>query len=238
MAWIAITATCFSSESHAPTQRLALKGGFETTSNVSKGGTILHATTVAKVTLLILIAILLLMIRNVFAIDPQVWKTMYVRVENDRQVECLAHLAKEIWANHFGGTIAKDTLDVIIETAQSKEAIEKQMNDGLFYYLIPGKRSPVGYFAYRLSVPKGELFLSKLYILATERRKGLGRQVLQHLETICRDNALSNIQLTVYPKNTSAIESYKKLGFRTAGTIHRDLGNGIAFDDILMKKTI
>jgi hypothetical protein len=36
-------------------------------SNVSKEDTIMHATTVAKVTLLILIAILLLMIRNVFA---------------------------------------------------------------------------------------------------------------------------------------------------------------------------
>jgi hypothetical protein len=73
MAWIAITTACFSSESHAPTQGLGLKGGFETTSNVSKGGTIMHATTAAKVTLLVLIAILLLMIRNVFAIDPQVW---------------------------------------------------------------------------------------------------------------------------------------------------------------------
>lgn len=33
----------------------------------------MHAATVAKVTLLILIAILIWMIRNVFAIVPQVW---------------------------------------------------------------------------------------------------------------------------------------------------------------------
>jgi ribosomal protein S18 acetylase RimI-like enzyme len=163
---------------------------------------------------------------------------MYIKVENDRQIECLTRLAKKIWTNHFGRMIAKEILDVIIETVQSKEAIVEQMNDGLLYYLIPGKRSPVGYFGYRVSVSKGELFLSKLYILSTERRKGIGGQVLRHLETICRDKALSNIHLTVYPKNTSAIESYKKLGFRPAGTIHRDLGNGIAFDDILMQKTI
>lgn len=36
----------------------------------------MHATTVAKVTLLILIAILLLMIRNVFATEPQEWNWM------------------------------------------------------------------------------------------------------------------------------------------------------------------
>ena len=163
---------------------------------------------------------------------------MYIKVENDCQVECLTHLAKEIWTNHFGRMIARETLEAIIETVQSKEAVVKQMNDGLLYYLIPGKRSPVGYFGYSLSVLKDELFLSKLYILATERRKGLGRQVLRHLETVCRDNALSTIRLTVYPKNTSAIESYKKLGFHIAGTIHRDLGNGIAFDDIVMQKAI
>lgn len=163
---------------------------------------------------------------------------MYIKVENDCQIECLARLAKEIWTEHFGRIIAKETLDVIIETVQSKEAIAKQMNDGFLYYLIPGKRSPVGYFAYRLSVSQGELFLSKLYIHATERRKGLGRRVLQHLETICRDNSLLTICLTVYPKNTSAIESYKRLGFQTTGTIQRDLGNGIAFHDIVMLKAI
>jgi hypothetical protein len=39
----------------------------------NKGGAIMQAATVAKVTLMILIAVLVLMIRNVFAIEPQVW---------------------------------------------------------------------------------------------------------------------------------------------------------------------
>jgi hypothetical protein len=85
---------------------------------------------------------------------------MYIKVENERQVERLAQLAKEIWTNHFGLMFTRDILDVIIETIQSKEAIAKQMDDGLLYYLIPGKHSPVGYFAYRLSESKDELFLN------------------------------------------------------------------------------
>jgi ribosomal protein S18 acetylase RimI-like enzyme len=132
----------------------------------------------------------------------------------------------------------KQILEVIIKTVQSKEAISKQMDDGLSYYLIPGESTPVGYFAYCLSGPESELFLSKLYILEAERRKGIGRQVLRYLEMICRKESISRMRLTVFHKNTSAIEAYTKLGFETAGTIHRDLGNGIAFDDILMQKTI
>lgn len=163
---------------------------------------------------------------------------MYIEVKNDSQVELLAQLAKEIWTTHFSRMITREILEVIIEAVQSKEAIAKQMDDGLLYYLIPGKRSPAGYFAYSFSVPESELFLSKLYILEEERSKGIGRQVLRHLETICRDESISRIRLTVYHKNTSAIEAYKKMGFNPSGTIHRDLGNGIAFDDILMQKAI
>ncbi len=163
---------------------------------------------------------------------------MYIKVENDRQIERLACLAREIWTNHFGPMFSRKILNVIIERVQSKEAIAEQMDDGLSYYLIPGKRSPVGYFAYSLSAPESELFLSKLYVLASERRKGVGWQVIRHLESICRNETLSTIRLTVYHKNTSAVEAYRKMGFNTLGTIHRDLGNGIAFDDIVMQKTI
>lgn len=163
---------------------------------------------------------------------------MYIKVENDNQVARVAQLAKEIWTDHFGRMIAKAILDEIIEIVQSKEAIAKQIDDGFLYYLIPGQTSAAGYFAYSISVPESELFLSKLYILSTERRKGFVGQALRHLETICRNGSISRIHLTVFNNNTTAIEAYKKLGFETAGTIHRDLGNGIAFDDILMQKTI
>ncbi len=53
----------------------------------------MHATTAAKVTLLILIAILLLMIRNVFAIEPQAW---------DRLDQCSESVSRfEAEPNHF-----------------------------------------------------------------------------------------------------------------------------------------
>lgn len=35
-----------------------------------------------------------------------------------------------------------------------------------------------------------------------------------------------------------AMEAYRRMGFNAAGTIHRDLGDGLEFDDIQMQKTI
>jgi ribosomal protein S18 acetylase RimI-like enzyme len=163
---------------------------------------------------------------------------MYVAVENDRQIERVARLAKEIWTNHFSQMIGKDILDLIIDHVQSKEAIKKQIDDGFLYYLIPGHSMPVGYFAYRISKQEGELHLSKLYILASQRRKGIGRQVLQHLEKICKIESLLKLSLTVYDKNTSAINAYQKMGFISTGTISRDLGNGIVLKDYRMEKSV
>jgi ribosomal protein S18 acetylase RimI-like enzyme len=163
---------------------------------------------------------------------------MYSAVKNDRQIELVERLAKEIWTNHFGQLIEKEILDLIIDHVQSKEAINKQIEDGFLYYLIPGQHAPVGYFAYRICKPQSELFLSKLYILASHRRKGIGRQVLQHLEQICKKETILKMSLTVFDKNTSAISAYQKMGFKARGTISRELGNGFISIDYRMEKSV
>ena len=163
---------------------------------------------------------------------------MYILVDNENKIERLATLARQIWSNHFGQMIAADILDLVIKNVQSKEAIASQIKDGFLYYLIPGQHEPVGYFAYRVSASESNLFLSKLYLLASERKKGIGRQVVRHLEQLCNQEKISTISLTVYEKNDSAIKAYQSMGFKKTGIITRDLGDGISADDIRMEKSV
>jgi ribosomal protein S18 acetylase RimI-like enzyme len=164
--------------------------------------------------------------------------SMYIKIEQEHQIELVAQLAREIWTDHFGGMFPEGILEQIIDRVQSKTAISRQIAEGVVYCLIPGARVPAGYFAYRMSEPERELFLSKLYIRSSERRKGIGRQVVRHLEAICRQEELSTMRLTVYHQNTGAMDAYRRMGFNAAGTIHRDLGDGLEFNDIQMQKTI
>lgn len=106
---------------------------------------------------------------------------MYIKVEQDHQIELVVRLAREIWTDHFSGMFSQRILDRV----QSKAAIYRQIAEGFVYRLIPGAHAPAGYFAYRTSGPERELFLSKLYIRSSERKKGIGRQVVRHLEAIC-----------------------------------------------------
>ncbi len=177
--------------------------------------------------------------RSLFAdIRQTLYLHMYSEIKNKRQIKLLETLAHEIWMNHFEPMFENGILEYLFDKVQSKEAISDQIKEGYSYYFINGKHSPVGYFAYKLSITKNELFLSKLYILSSERKKGIGKRVINFLEEICKENNVSRFTLTVYHKNLSAIKAYEKLGFKNMGLIKRDIGNNIIINDYQMEKSV
>lgn len=163
---------------------------------------------------------------------------MYLEVKNNRQIKLLTGLAKEIWWDYFGPMVGTEWLPKIIDGVQSETAIVRQISEGYHYYLIYIKETPVGYFAYRVNASEGELFLSKLYIISSERSKGCGKKIMHHLEAICARQKISKIRLTVFHKNKKAIEVYESQGFQVTGPITRDLGKGIIINDCEMEKTL
>ena len=161
---------------------------------------------------------------------------MYIKVENENQIDLLARFAKEIWTSYFGPMFENNVLEYLIDTVQSKVSISNQIKEGYLYYFIKIKDKEVGYFAYKLNI--NELFLSKLYILSSERRKGIGKQVIGYLEEICKNHNIKKFALTVFHKNLGAIKAYEKTGFKKMGLIKRDFGKGIVMNDYRMEKTV
>lgn len=161
---------------------------------------------------------------------------MYIKVENKNQVNYLAKLAKEIWMDYFESMFEKNVLEYLFEQVQSKYSILNQIEEGYLYHFIKIDNKIVGYFGYK--VLESELFLSKLYILSSERRKGIGKQVIKYLEEICREKNIAIFSLTVFHKNSGAIKAYEKTGFKNMGLINRDIGNGIIIKDYKMEKEV
>ena len=163
---------------------------------------------------------------------------MYVKVETENQIETLTDLAEKIWSNHFGPMFEPKVLEHLINIVQSKQAITDQIKDGYRYYFIQIEKTQVGYFAYKLDKPNRKLFLSKLYITPGQRKKGIGTQVINHLEEICKTHNLSKITLTVLNKNQSAVNAYEKIGFRKTGLIERIFDKDLICNDYEMVKSI
>lgn len=165
-------------------------------------------------------------------------KPKITKVSDKNLIPVVETLAHSIWREYFVPIIGSPQVEYMLEKFQSRQAILNQIEkDGFIYYLLEDKNgNRVGYFAV---VPQQkELFLSKLYVTAENRGKGYGRCALEFIETLARDNGLSNITLTVNKNNTGSINAYKKLGFVITNSLVTDIGNGFVMDDYKMEKPI
>ncbi|MEG0504169.1 MAG: GNAT family N-acetyltransferase, partial [Raoultibacter sp.] len=82
------------------------------------------------------------------------------------------------------------------------------------------------------------LFISKIYLFESERRKGYASRTVRFFERLCSMRNLEYMFLTVNKHNELALRAYKKLGFETVDAVETDIGNGFVMDDYIMEKAI
>jgi diamine N-acetyltransferase len=163
-------------------------------------------------------------------------KAMFVSVLTEKQVEIVEALAREIWTEHYIPIIGKEQVEYMLKRFQSRQAIAEQIKTGVLYFLIREHDEFIGYLAVQ---PTGnELFLSKIYVKCSRRGEGHGRKAVQFTETLAKERRLSKITLTVNKNNVHSIRAYEKLGFKTAGPVIQDIGDGFVMDDYKMGKNL
>jgi len=162
---------------------------------------------------------------------------MIIEVTDQRQIDIVASLAKEIWTECYTPIIGRDQVEYMLCTFQSKDAISVQIHtEGCRYFLIEEDGAYVGYLG--VQSKDKELFLSKIYIEASRRGKGIGRKSVQFLEHLASLRNLNKISLTVNKNNLQSIKAYEKMGFTNLGSVVQDIGNGFIMDDFKMEKIV
>ncbi len=158
-------------------------------------------------------------------------------VRTVQEVAIVADLAKIIWNEHYVPIIGQAQVDYMLGKYLTQEAINMQIKqEGYEYFLISSSEQPVGYIG--IAQKNNELFLSKLYILSSERGKGFARFGIDYLITKCKINSLAFITLTVNKNNLDSIHAYEKMGFEKYGEVVSDIGSGYVMDDYLMRLSI
>ncbi|WP_353777620.1 GNAT family N-acetyltransferase [Winogradskyella sp. 3972H.M.0a.05] len=157
------------------------------------------------------------------------------RVTTSSQIFEVERLGKVIWELHYTPIIGEAQVAYMLEKFQSKNAIENQIEEGYEYYLINDDTS-VGY----LSIQKRDeaLFLSKFYVLASERGKGYGKFALEFINNRALELECDAIELTVNKYNSKTIGAYHKMGFETVEDVIFDIGSGYIMDDYRMRKSL
>ena len=161
----------------------------------------------------------------------------FLEVNNKKQIEGLAEIAKLIWSEYFPGIITPEQVDYMVEKYQSADAIAKQIsNDGYMYFMVLGNEEILGYLA--LKADGNQLLLSKLYLKKEFRGRGYFNKMLSFAEKIAKEKGLNSLYLAVNKHNDNAIAVYLKKGFSIKKEQTADIGNGFVMDDYIMEKMI
>jgi ribosomal protein S18 acetylase RimI-like enzyme len=85
-------------------------------------------------------------------------------------------------------------------------------------FLLEFAGEKVGYtvltFGFSLEFHGRDAFVDELYIVAEHRGRGIGKQALDFLADVCRNESIAALHLEVDHVNTIAQEVYRKQGFQ------------------------
>lgn len=153
----------------------------------------------------------------------------------DADIRAIAELADEIWHEYFPSVISEEQIDYMVDKFQSYDAIKSAVaNDEYKYYMAYHNGEFCAYLGFH-DEGRGTIFISKVYVRADKRGKGIASGMLEKLR--CDYPNAKKWYLTVNRGNSGSIAVYEKRGFKTVRKQCFDIGGGFVMDDYVMEKT-
>ncbi len=160
------------------------------------------------------------------------------------EVPELAELAREIWFEYWPPRIGQAQTTYMVDLFQSEDAIRRAMAEDAFEYWFiverdsSGAERIVGYTGGHVEPETNRFFISKIYVLQSERGRGLGKAVVRFYDDLCRGRGLRAMYLTVNKGNELAIHAYDATGFRVIEKAVTSIGGGFVMDDYIMEREV
>ncbi|MBP6455893.1 MAG: GNAT family N-acetyltransferase [Chitinophagaceae bacterium] len=156
-----------------------------------------------------------------------------VLVENVKKddLDELISLAKSAWQHTYQSIISQAQIDFMLKTFYEKSRLEKEMDDELnIFSKAVFENKIVGYT--HCILQNNQLKLSKIYMLPTEKQKGIGSLLIENVKDIAKKCGVEKIILQVN-RNNSAKEFYLKKGFIIITEVDDILDNYILNDYVM-----
>jgi ribosomal protein S18 acetylase RimI-like enzyme len=154
-------------------------------------------------------------------------------------VETLAALAREIWLAHYPAIIDSAQIEYMLAQRYDPEVVRAELGrDGIWWDKLMAGQRMAGFASYFLTGIPGEMKLDKLYVHPDYQRRGFGGRMIAHACAAARARGCLRLVLAVNKNNRSAIDTYRKHGFRVADAVVKDIGGGFVMDDYVMVKIV
>ena len=163
---------------------------------------------------------------------------MTFSVATNSQLEIIQDLAKAIWLDAYGAILSQEQLEYMMEMMYSLDSLENQLKNNNVFLLAKVENDFIGFASYELNFQNfNKTKIHKLYILPTIQGKGVGKNLILHIQEIAKKNSNSALILNVNKYN-KAKDFYLHNQFEIADSLVVDIGNGYVMDDFVMVKKI
>lgn len=152
---------------------------------------------------------------------------------NKNEISTVQQLAREIWDEHYIKILSQEQIDYMLGKFYSTEKIESEIKEGILWEMLWDDEKPIGFLVCKIESDK--LYISKIYLKAETRGKGLGKFLLNRAVDLAKQNDKKSIYLNVNKYNTDSIAFYERMGFVKIEEGVFDIGNGYVMDDFILE---
>jgi GNAT superfamily N-acetyltransferase len=161
--------------------------------------------------------------------------------ENDfsRSVGTIQEIAYKTWPVTYKEILSDAQLKYMLELFYSENALNKNMTqDGHHFLLAIEDGICLGFAGIEHNYNQNNRTrIHKIYILPEAQGKGIGRLLIDEIETLAKENHSSHLSLNVNRFN-NALLFYQKLGFEIIKEEDIELHFGYLMEDFQMEKII
>lgn len=151
------------------------------------------------------------------------------------EIEAVREVASTTWWHHYPGIITPAQIEYMLAGRYAPEVIRAEWASGDAWWDVAREAGRVVAFSCcQRDGEAGELKLDKLYVRPDRQRRGLGGRLIAAACARARDLGCPALVLAVNKRNTAAIASYAKHGFRIREAVVKDIGGGFVMDDYVM----
>ena len=166
---------------------------------------------------------------------------MRIDVIQKEQLHHVAELAHIIWPLAYCDMISKEQLNFMLDKIYSIESLihQQELLKHEFLLVFDDDNNPIAYASFGDSSEDNSSFvkLHKLYVLPKCQGNGIGKSIINFLESKMKRENKSLLRLNVN-RNNIAIDFYKKIGFEIIRVEDIDIGDGYFMNDFVMEKKI
>jgi len=148
----------------------------------------------------------------------------------------IRHLAHQIWPSAYLEILGEAQLNYMLEKIYSLSSLEHQLSVLNHQFILATENNfPVGFASYSAHEDSQVYHLNKIYVLANQQGKNIGKQMLDHIISEVKQKDASSLQLNVN-RNNKALHFYEKQGFKILREEDIDIGSGYFMNDYVLEK--